>query len=74
MKAFIINLSRIESSRSTAVKVKESLDNFGIDSELFEGSYGNETLKLFKEQAKTCFPWGVKGPTRLYSDNFYFLF
>ena len=69
MKAFIINLSKIESSRSTAVRVKESLDKFNIKNELFEGSYGNETKKLFEEQGRKCYPWGVKGPTRLYSED-----
>lgn len=69
MKAFIIHLSKIECSRSTAVKVKESLDNFGITNELFEGSYGDETKKLFEEQGRKCYPWGVKGPGRLYSEE-----
>jgi GR25 family glycosyltransferase involved in LPS biosynthesis len=69
MKAFIITLSKIDSSHSTALKAKESLDKFGIKSELFEGSYGNETLDLFNEQGRTCYPWGVKGPTRLYSEE-----
>ena len=69
MKAFIINLSKIESSRSTALKVKEALDNFGIENELFEGSYGNETKKLFEQQRRQCYPWGVKGPDRPYSEE-----
>jgi GR25 family glycosyltransferase involved in LPS biosynthesis len=69
MKAFIIHLSKIQSSVETAVKVKDQLDKFNIESELFEGSYGDETQKLFKSQGKKCYPWGVKGPTRLYSEE-----
>lgn len=69
MKAFIINLSKIESSRSSAEKVKEALDNFGIENSFFEGSYGNETIELFKIQERQCHPWGVKGPNRLYSED-----
>ncbi len=69
MKAFIINLSKIESSRSTAVKVKEALDSFNIENEFFEGSYGDEALAAFKAQGRQCYPWGVKGPTRLYSEE-----
>jgi len=69
MKAFIINLSKIESSSSTAIEVKKSLDQFGITAELFEGSYGNETKELFEAQGRTCYPWGVKGPNRPYSEE-----
>ena len=61
MKAFIINLSKIESSRSTAVLAKAALDSFGINNELFEGSYGHETKKLFEEQGRKCYPWVLMG-------------
>jgi hypothetical protein len=69
MKAFIIHLSKIQSSIETAVKAKEQLDKFNIESELFEGSYGDETQTLFKSQGRKCYPWGVKGPSRLYSEE-----
>ena len=69
MKAFIISLSKINSSIETALKAKEQLDQFQIESELFEGAYGHETKKLFDSQNRKCYPWGVKGPTRLYSEE-----
>lgn len=69
MKSFIIHLSKIQSSLETAIKVKESLDNFGIESELFEGSYGNEVYELFKKTNRVCHPWGFKGQDNLYSED-----
>lgn len=69
MRAFIISLSKIKSSYETALKVKEQLDKFQVNAELFEGSYGDETKKLFDSQGRKCYPWGVKGPNRLYSEE-----
>jgi GR25 family glycosyltransferase involved in LPS biosynthesis len=69
MKSYIINLSRIPASLATATQVKQSLSELGIEAELFEGSYGNETKDLFAQQNRQCYPWGVKGPSRLYSEG-----
>ncbi len=68
-KAFIIHLSKVESSLSSALKVKESLQKFNLDAELFEGSYGNVTIKEYIEQNRTCHDWGIKGPDNPYSDE-----
>lgn len=56
MKAFIISLSKIESSIITAKAMIEPLQSYGFDVELFEGSYGNEMPSLFKEQGRTFHP------------------
>jgi GR25 family glycosyltransferase involved in LPS biosynthesis len=69
MKAFIIHLSRIPASLNTASKVKESLDEFGIENELFEGSYGNEVKKLFEETGRTCHPHSFKGADFRYTEE-----
>ncbi len=69
MKSFIICLSRIAPSLSTALAVKEKLTEYGIETELFEGSYGNETKKLFEEEGRVCHPWTFKGPDNLYTQE-----
>lgn len=69
MKSYIIHLSKIPSSLETAIKVKEQLDSFGMNSELFEGSYGNKVKKLFEETGRVCHPWTFKGPSRLLSEE-----
>lgn len=60
MKAFIISLSKIESSLNSANKVLESLLKFGFDAELFEGTYGNEAIKLFKSERRRLAEYGIK--------------
>lgn len=69
MKSFIIHLSKIPSSLNTALKVKETLDSFELDNELFEGSYGNEVEKLFKDTNRVCHPHSFKGPTCVYTEE-----
>jgi GR25 family glycosyltransferase involved in LPS biosynthesis len=69
MKAFIIHLSKIESSLETALKVKEKLDEYNIENELFEGSYGNDIKQLFEKTGRVCHPWGFKGPNRPYEKH-----
>lgn len=69
MKSYIIHLSRIPSSLETALKVKEQLDAFEMENELFEGSYGNEVRDLFEKTGRNCHPWGFKGPSKLMSEE-----
>jgi UDP-glucose 4-epimerase len=71
MKAFIICLSKIQPSLETALKVKEKLDEFGMEAELFEGSYGNETKKRYNETGRRYHPWNFKnGPLNPFSEEF----
>ena len=62
MKAFVIHLSKIEKSLETATNLFNSLQSFGIDAELFEGTYGNDAVKIFEDEGRTLHPWGIKGP------------
>lgn len=70
MKAFIIHLSKIESSLNSALKVKERLDSFGITNELFEGSYGSDTKELYLKNDRRWHPWGFKGRDKPYSEEY----
>lgn len=62
MKAFIIHLPQIESSRLSALEVKKSLSKVGIKAKLFAGSNGNEAKKVYTRNNRFCHAWGLKGP------------
>lgn len=62
MKSFIIHLPKIESSLSTALNLKKQLEEFKMPAELFEGTYGNDAVKMMEEEGRTLHPWGIKGP------------
>jgi glycosyl transferase family 25 len=50
MKAFIISLSKIQSSKDSGVEAQQALKRIGIDSELFEGTYGNDAVDIFEKE------------------------
>jgi GR25 family glycosyltransferase involved in LPS biosynthesis len=56
MKAFIISLSKIESSITTANNMIQPLSNMGFDVELFEGTYGPDAVLLAKEEGRILHP------------------
>lgn len=56
MKAFIINLSKIESSFLSALETKAQLEAYGFAPELFEGTYGDEAELLFTKENRTFHP------------------
>jgi GR25 family glycosyltransferase involved in LPS biosynthesis len=62
VKSYIIHLSKIPASLTTATSLKSQLESFGMDAELFEGTYGNDAVKMIKEERRTLHPWGIKGP------------
>lgn len=68
MKAFIIHLSKMPTSLESALLVKQSLDNFNMDAELFEGSYGSEVKIRYTSTNRQWHPWGFKGKDKPYSD------
>jgi GR25 family glycosyltransferase involved in LPS biosynthesis len=47
MKAFVISLSKIKTSIDSANDVLLKLSEYGFDSKLFEGTYGNDAVELF---------------------------
>ncbi len=61
MKNFIICLSKIESSSTTATALKEQLEEFGSDVELFEGTYGTDAVSIMKKEKRKLHPTGIKG-------------
>jgi GR25 family glycosyltransferase involved in LPS biosynthesis len=67
MKSFIIHLSKISSSLQGALRVKEKLDEFKIQNELFEGSYGITIMEEYRKQGRIAHSWGLKGPTLPFS-------
>jgi GR25 family glycosyltransferase involved in LPS biosynthesis len=62
MKSFIIHLSKIESSLSTARCTKEKLENFNIPTILWEGVYGSDAVNIMSLQNRQLHPWTFKGP------------
>ena len=64
MKNFIICLSKIESSLTTATQLKNQLEGYGADVELFEGTYGTDAKRMMDEEGRTLHPWGIKGPPK----------
>jgi glycosyl transferase family 25 len=61
MKSFIIYLSRIESSLTTALNLKRQLEEFKMPVELFEGTYGNDAVQMMKDEKRQLHPLGIKG-------------
>jgi glycosyl transferase family 25 len=55
MKAFVIYLSKIESSRTSGEETFLQLKKLGFDVELFEGTYGDAAEKLFQKENRTLF-------------------
>ena len=64
MKSYIIHLSKIESSLASALRLQDKLLTFGMESELFEGSYGNVTFKHYNNIGRKHHPWTFKGPDK----------
>lgn len=62
MKSFIIHLSKIPASLETSTSLKNSLLDIGISAELFEGTYGNDAVKIMETEGRTLHPFGIKGP------------
>jgi GR25 family glycosyltransferase involved in LPS biosynthesis len=58
-KAYIISLSKIESSITTANLVLNFLTN-SFDAELFEGVYGTDAIELLNKENRTVHPFGFK--------------
>jgi GR25 family glycosyltransferase involved in LPS biosynthesis len=61
MKNFIICLSKISSSFESAIKLKNNLLKYEIESEFFEGVYGNDAVRIMAEEGRVLHSYGVKG-------------
>lgn len=62
MKSFIIHLSKIPSSLKTATDLKNQLESYNMEVEMFEGTYGNVAVDLMESEQRTLHPVGIKGP------------
>jgi GR25 family glycosyltransferase involved in LPS biosynthesis len=60
MKAYVISLSKIESSITTAKSVLKELLKQGFAAELFEGTYGNDAVLLYLKEKRSVHPYGIK--------------
>jgi GR25 family glycosyltransferase involved in LPS biosynthesis len=70
MKSFIIHLSKIENSLSTALNLKRQLEDFEMPVELFEGTYGTDAVEIIQTENRELHPWGIKGPPEVFlSEN-----
>ena len=63
MKAFIISLSKIPSSAESSQKVLQQLLEYGLDAELFEGTYGYDALEMFEQDNRRVSTYGIKTET-----------
>ena len=52
MKNYIICLSRIGASLATANNLKQQLEKYGESVELFEGTYGNDAVRMMEEEER----------------------
>jgi len=69
MKAFIICLSKIEPSYKSGIRLQKELTSFGINAQLFEGSYGNVIKDVYMKNKRMHHPWTFKGPEKPVSEE-----
>lgn len=60
MKAFVIGLSKIESSYTSAMAVIDQLTEYGFDVNFFEGTYGYDATALYEKEARIPARYGIK--------------
>lgn len=60
MKAYIIYLPHREHSVNHAGYMLNELTQYGFDTELFKGTKGDETEKLFETEKRTLYPYSIK--------------
>jgi GR25 family glycosyltransferase involved in LPS biosynthesis len=69
MRSFIIHLSKIESSLTTALNLKRQLEEFNMPVELFEGTYGNDAVQMMKDEPRQLHHIGIKGTINPYDES-----
>jgi GR25 family glycosyltransferase involved in LPS biosynthesis len=63
MKTFIISLSKIPSSAKSSQQVLKQLLQYGLDAELFEGTYGYDAKSLYDKDQRRIAKYGIKTET-----------
>jgi GR25 family glycosyltransferase involved in LPS biosynthesis len=61
MDAYVIGLSKIPSSNTSAKRVIADLRQFGINAHFWEGTYGNRAVEIFKKENRELQPTSFKG-------------
>lgn len=61
MKTFIIHLSKIENSLTSAQQLQSDLKKYDIEAELFEGTYGSDAIEIFKKENRIVHNTSFKG-------------
>lgn len=61
MKAFVIGLSKIPSSKTSAQRVVKTLYDYGLQTKFFEGTYGNEAPAIFQKEGRELHHTSFKG-------------
>jgi GR25 family glycosyltransferase involved in LPS biosynthesis len=60
MKAFIIYLPQRQHSVDHANYMLETLKSYGLDANLFEGTTGDQAVKMAEKAKKTLYPYSIK--------------
>jgi len=60
MKAFIIYLPDREHSVANSARMLDTLQDYGIDAELFAGTPGDRALIRTKQESRTLYPYSIK--------------
>lgn len=60
MKAFIIYLPKREHSVAYATEMKNTLENYGIETSLFRGTDGSVADATFEREERVLYPYGIK--------------
>lgn len=60
MKAYIIYLPDRDHSVQNSDKMKKELISYGLDAELFQGTPGDQAVKLAQRARKTLYPYSIK--------------
>ena len=68
MKAFIIYLPSHEHSVTHSAYMLKTLQSYGLDASLFEGTLGDQAVKLAAKAKKTLYPYSIKTKELKHSD------
>ena len=62
MKNYIIHLSSIPTSLESATKLKQDLEKYNLEVELYAGVRGDDAVRIMAAEGRVLHPTGLKGP------------
>lgn len=62
MKNYIIHLPSIPTSLESATQLKQDLEQYNLDVELYTGVRGDDAVRIMKSENRVLHPTGLKGP------------